>query len=147
MEKKFKTKINISCSAKSLWKTLTESEFIQQYMFGSSLECNWNVGDPILYFMMQDGKRIDMVSGVIERIEEGKILEHSLYPVGASYPPTDENHIHVLYRIEAIGENDCSLEIEQYGFENAAEGEKRYNDSKNGWDMVLPKLKAVAEAI
>lgn len=90
-------------------------------MFGSSLECKWNVGDPILYFMMQDGKRVDMVSGKIERIEEGTLLDHSLYPVGASYPPTDENHIHVSYKIESIGENECNLEIEQYGFETAAE--------------------------
>jgi hypothetical protein len=75
------------------------------------------------------------------------LLEHSLYPVGASYPPTDENHIHVSYTIEPIGKNECSLEIEQYGYETAAEGEKRYNDSRSGWEMVLPKLKEVAEGI
>ena len=144
---KFKTNIRISNDTLSVWRALTESEFVQQYMFGSSVESYWKVGDPIRYFMMQDGKQIDMVSGHIERIEDGKLLEHSLFPVGASYPETKENHIHVIYALESNGKGECKLEIEQYGFETAADGEKRYEDSKKGWEMVLPKLKEVAERI
>ena len=147
MEMKFKTKIDVSNSAHNVWRALTESEFVQQYMFGSSVESDWTVGSSIRYFILQDGKNVDMVSGTIAKIISNELLEHSLYPVGASYPATVENHIHVTYTIRSIDENSSTLEIEQFGFEDAEDGEKRYNDSKAGWEMVLPKLKEVAESI
>lgn len=145
---KFKTKIKVHNTAANVWRALSESEFVQQYMFGSSVESDWNVGSKVLYYMVKDGVRTDIVSGTVEETEKNKTLVHSLFPVGASYPATEENHIHVRYTLTPTeNETACILEIEQFGFEDATEGEKRYNSSKNGWEHVLPLLRDVAEAI
>jgi len=141
----FKTVRLINATPKTVWQTLTDSDLVKQYMFGSMIESNWEIGSSITFYIEKDGERIDAVYGKIEKLEPHSSFRHTLYPPNAEYPNIPENHIYVEYTLKE-NNGKTELSIEQGGFETAADGEKRYTDVKNGWDVVLPSLTKVAEA-
>ena len=146
MENSFKSIRLINASPKAVWQALTDSNIVKQYMFGAIIESNWEIGSSITFYIEKDGKRMDAVYGIIEKLEPTSIFRHTLYPPNAAYPNTPENHIYVEYTLK---ENKCKTEltIEQGGFKTVAEGEKRYASAKEGWKLVLPELVKLAEAI
>lgn len=88
------------------------------------------------------------VSGYILAIQPDVLLKYSVIDPNASYPHTPENHLKVTY--ELSHENGTTvLKVTQDGFEEAAEGEKRYTDVYNkgeGWNPILVEIKKVAES-
>jgi len=146
MQNSFQTVRLINASPKKVWQALTDSNLVQQYMFGSMIESNWEIGSSITFYIEKDGERVDVVFGKIEKLEPLNTFRHTLYPASADYPNVPENHIYVEYTLKE-NNGKTELNIKQGGFKTVAEGEKRYNSVKSGWDAVLPELAKVAEVI
>lgn len=143
---KFEIEAHINRSPEAVWDTLINPKKIALYMFGSEAESNWHEGDELKFFLNMEGKRVLIVNGTITETIKEKVLEHTLFPSNWEMEDIPSNYINVRYELEASGENGTLLKITQAGFENAAQGEKRYEDVKNGWPAVLQSLKEVAEA-
>ncbi len=116
-------------------------------MFGCETVSDWKVGSPLLWRGTYEGKEMDFVKGNILDIEPGKLLKYTVIDPNASYPDVPENYLNVTY--ELIEEEDKTLLIvNQDGFENAAEGARRYEDTYNkgeGWNPILEQIKKLAE--
>jgi uncharacterized protein YndB with AHSA1/START domain len=132
-----------------VWRVLTESEFTKIYMFGCEVISDWEVGTPLLWKMMHEGKEMIPVKGKILAIQVPHLLKYSVIDAFATYADSPENHLNVTY--ELLETNGATtLTVTQDGFELAAEGEKRYQDVYNngeGWNPILVQMKALAEGI
>lgn len=141
--------ITIQASKEKVWDALTQPEQTKKYMFGCETVSDWKAGSPLLWRGSYEGKAVDFVSGYIISILPGSLLEYSVIDPNASYPLTPENHLTVRYELLATNENTTVLNVAQYGFENAAEGEQRYLDVYNngdGWNPILKAIKELLEA-
>ena len=64
--------IIINAPALKVWDALTKPELIKQYLFGTTVITEWNVGSPIIYEGQWQGKPYQD-KGTILKIEPGKL--------------------------------------------------------------------------
>ncbi len=145
MQNEIKLSLELHCPPEKTWAALTDPQLVQQYMFGSQVHSSWKAGESIEYSMDIEGKEVVVVNGIIEEIEEDRLLVHSLFPTGSEMDDIPENYLHIKYEITET-DNGSRLDILQWGFASVADGEKRYQDSIGGWDYLLKELKSTAES-
>ena len=144
MQNEIKQNIVINATAWQVWNMLTQPDSIRQYMFGANTKSSWQPGSTIEYYFVQGDTEILVVKGIINRIEAPFYLEHTLFPTDWNIADIPSNYLAVSYQIQPKGDQ-TELTIVQTGFMQVAEGEKRYNDSVEGWKAILPQMKEVAE--
>jgi uncharacterized protein YndB with AHSA1/START domain len=145
MQDQFQTEVFLHASPARVWAALTESDQIEQYMFGSRLAGKWAPGEVIRYVVEKDGQETTMVHGTVRVVQPHELLEHTLFPTTwAGMEDLPENHLLIRYELEAR-ERGALLRIIQSGFARAAEGAERLEHTRKGWEMTLPLLRKVVE--
>lgn len=142
-----KNSITISAPVSVVWDALINPEKTKVYMFGCETVSDWNVGSDLLWRGQHEGQKIVFVKGKILLIEPEKLLKYTVIDPFAAYPDIPENYLNVTYELIPNGPQ-TTLIVTQDGFETAAEGEKRYNDTYNngeGWNPILVEIKKLAE--
>lgn len=141
MENKVENKIRINADTATVWKTLTKPELVKEYLYDCRVETTWNKGSEIWYTQEKNGEKIVRVNGRIIEIIPQKLLKLSIIGTQEGY----HQYVTMTYELETADKNKTDLLVREEGFEYIDQGRKRYEQSKKGWEMVLPKLKAVAE--
>ena len=140
--------IVINAPAIKVWDALTNPEQTKKYMFGCETVSDWQVGSPLLWKGVFGGQELVAVKGNIVAIEPPTYLEYTVIdPNNPTIPDIPENYLTVTYSLAEEGSHTV-LTVTQSGFETAANGQKRYEDSYNngeGWNPILVQIKAVAE--
>lgn len=147
-KKVVKNTIEINADAAKVWDALTNPQKTKIYMFGCETVSDWNAGSDLLWRGNYEGKEMVFVKGKILQIEPQKLLKYTVIDPFAAYPDIPENYLNVTYELSEK-DRQTTLTVLQDGFENAAEGEKRYLDVYNngeGWNPILVEIKKVAEA-
>ncbi len=144
MEKEIRITVHINAAPEAVWDALTNPAKIAQYMYGAVARTDWEPGSPVHYYFAQNGQETLIVKGEVILNQAHRYLEHTLFPTTWNLPDVPGNYLTVAYQLTPTG-NGTDLTITQQGFDRVAEGEKRYNDSVNGWPGILPKITAVAE--
>jgi len=142
-----KNSIIINADAAKVWNILTNPGQTKKYMFGCETVSDWKQGSALLWQGMHQGKEMVFVKGHILEIVPGRLLKYSVIDPNASYPDIPENYLSVEYRLEKQN-GSTVLTVIQDGFEDAAEGRKRFEDSYNngeGWNPILLQIKKIAE--
>lgn len=139
--------IDINAPIAKVWDALVNPEQTQKYMFGCKATSDWKKGSVLTWPGVYDGKEMIFVSGFVLEIDAPKLLIYSVIDPNAPYPKTPENHLKVKYE---LSENNgvTTFTVSQYGFEEAADGEKRYTEISNkgeGWNPILAEIKKVVE--
>lgn len=140
--------IHINASSKQVWDALTKPDETKKYMFGCEAISDWEVGSPLIWKMMHEGKEFIPVKGHIKGIEAGKHLAYTVIdPHNLNIPDIPENYLTVTY--DLIEEKDgTTLRVTQGDYNQVADGEKRYKDAYNngeGWNPILQLIKAQVE--
>lgn len=135
--------IKIGAPVETLWKVLTDSDFIRQYMFGCDAETDWKPGSPLLWKGAADGKLY--VKGNIVACDPPHDLAYTVIDPNSTIPDIPENYLTMTYRLKPHGANGSLLEITQGDFSTVADGQRRYKDSLDGDDTVLNGIKKIAE--
>lgn len=139
---KSEKKLILNASTDTIWKVLTESEYTKQYMFNCSVESSWQIGDTVIWEGEFEGYKAYQKGKVIEN--DGKnLLKYSTFDPNFGLEDKPENYIHVTYILENKGEY-CELLIINETFDANNERMQHINQ---GWDMVVSKLKEVAEHV
>jgi uncharacterized protein YndB with AHSA1/START domain len=147
MEKKVvKNTITINSPASAVWDVLTNPKQTKKYMFGCETISDWTVGSSLLWKGNYEGKEMIFVKGNIIEIEPNKVLKYTVIDPNASYLDLPENYLNVAYELDEQN-GKTTLIVTQDGFENAADGEKRYKDTYNNGDGWNPILKAIKDII
>ena len=142
-----KNSIVINAGATKVWNALTNPEQTKKYMFGCETDSDWQLGSELLWKGVYEDKEMVFVKGYILEIVPNRLLKYSVIDPNATYPDLPENYLSVEYKLENKN-GSTLLTVVQDGFEDAAEGEKRFRDSYNngeGWNPILVQIKKIAE--
>jgi uncharacterized protein YndB with AHSA1/START domain len=148
MNKKIVTNsITINAPVSKVWDALINPEQTQKYMFGCKATSDWKPGSTLTWPGVYEGKEMVFVTGHVLEIEPERLLVYSVIDPNAPYEKTPENHLKVKYELRPVGDA-TELIVSQYGFEEAADGEKRYTEISNngeGWNPILQEIKKMLE--
>lgn len=129
----------ISAPASLVWDALTNPAQIKQYLFGTNVTTNWQVGSPIIYRGSWEGKEYEDKGEILE-IEPGKLLVSTFWSSLGGLPDMPENYQTVSYELSPEG-NRTYLTITQDN--NATEVDARH--SEQNWGMVLDGIRKLLE--
>lgn len=131
--------ITIHAPASRVWEALTKPELIKQYLFGSDVVTDWQVGSPIYYRGEWQGRSYEDKGTVLE-VEPRKRLVTTHWSPLSGVPDTPDNYHTVTYVVQ---ERDGSTDVTITQDKNASEDEKMH--SEQNWQMVLDGLKRLVE--
>ena len=129
----------INTSTSKVWDALTKPELIKQYMFGTEVITDWQVGSPITYKGIWDGKAYED-KGKVLQIEIEKFLVSTFWSSLAGLPDIPENYKTVRYEL-VPEDNGTRLTITQDNNDSQEEAAH----SKQNWKMVLDGMKKLLE--
>lgn len=134
-----KATIKIDSPASKVWEALTQPELIQKYLFGTEVTTDWQVGSPIRYRGVWQGKPYED-KGTVLQVEPGKLLVSTYWSPLSGVADRPENYKTVRYELSSAG-GGTSLTVTQDN--NASEEEARH--SEQNWKMVLDGIKRLLE--
>ena len=140
--------ISINAPAAKVWDALTNPAKTKIYMFGCETVSDWKPGSELLWRAHYEGKDIDFVKGEIVSIEPDKKLVYTTFDPLSTMEDKPENYLRVTYELK---ENNSQTEftVTQDGYENAAEGKRRFQEAYNngeGWNPILVEIKKLVES-
>ena len=141
MNDKFTAKATstINAPAAKVWDALTKPELIKQYLFGTEVNTDWQVGSPITYKGVWEGKSYED-KGEILQIEPEKLLVSTFWSSLAGLPDVPENYKTVQYELSPEN-GGTKLTITQDNNADQAEA----NHSVQNWNTVIDGLKKLLE--
>ncbi len=141
MNKTFTSKstIAINASASKVWDALTKPELIKQYLFGTEVTTDWQVGSPITYKGEWEGKAYED-KGKVLQIEKEKLLVSTFWSSLSALADIPENYKTVRYELSADNKG-TRLTITQ---DNNNSQEEADHSGQN-WKMVLEGIKKLVE--
>ena len=141
MNEKYVAKVTIDINApkSKVWEALTEPELIKQYLFGTQVVTDWQVGSPIAYKGVWEGKPYED-KGVVLENEPGKVLTSTFWSSLSGVPDIPENYQTVRYELSTEN-NGTRLTLTQDN--NATQKDAKH--SEQNWNMVLEGLKKLLE--
>lgn len=134
--------IEINCSPEHLWEVLTQSSYTTQYMFNCSVNSTWKAGAEVIWQGEYNGHKA-FQKGKVLNISQGKQLTYSTFDPNFGLPDVAESYIHVTYTLHDIN-GSTQLTINNETFDGSSE---RMSHIKQGWEMVIGKIKEVAEVV
>jgi len=134
-----RSSITINAPASKVWEALTQPDLIKQYLFGTEVTTDWQVGSPITYKGIWEGKPYED-KGKILQIEKGKLLVSTFWSALSGKPDVPENYQTIRYELSTDGDG-TKLTLTQ---DNNASQEEAIHSGEN-WKMVLDGLKKLLE--
>lgn len=134
-----KASIEVQAPASKVWEALTKPELIQQYLFGTQVVTDWQVGSPITYQGVWQGKPYED-KGKVLQVEPGKLLVSTFWSSLSGDADIPENYKTVRYELSPTG-GGTTLTIIQDN--NASQEEAEH--SQQNWHMVLEGIKRLLE--
>ena len=135
-----KATITINVPTSKVWEALTKPEWIKQYLFGTEVTTDWQVGSPIRYRGVWQGKPYED-KGKVLQLESGKLLVSTFWSSLSGLPDIPENYKTVRYELSSE-DGGTSLTVTQDN--NSSEEEVRH--SEENWTMVLNGIKRLLES-
>jgi uncharacterized protein YndB with AHSA1/START domain len=134
-----KATTTINAPASKVWDALTKPELIKEYLFGTEVTTDWQVGSPITYKGEWEGKTYED-KGEILQIEPEKLLVSTFWSSLEGLPDVPENYKTVHYELSPEN-GGTKLTITQ---DNNATQEEADHSEQN-WNMVLGGMKKLLE--
>jgi uncharacterized protein YndB with AHSA1/START domain len=134
-----KAEVRINAPAARVWEALTKPELIKQYLFGTEVATDWQVGSRITYRSVWQGKAYED-KGEVLRVEPEKLLVSTFWSSFSGLPDAPENYKTVMYELSAEG-GTTRLAVTQDNNSSQAEADH----SEQNWRLVLGKLKELVE--
>ena len=131
--------ITINAPASKVWDALTQPALIKQYMFGTQVKTDWQVGSPITYSGIWEGKSYEDKGQILE-YEPGRRIVSTFWSALSGLPDQPEHYKTVKYELTSQG-NQTRLTVTQDN--NATEEEAQH--SKQNWQIVLDGIKKLLE--
>jgi len=135
-----KAAITINAPTSSVWDALTKPDLIKQYLFGTEVTSDWQVGSPITYKGMWEGKSFEDKGRVLQ-IESEKLLVSTFWSSLSGKPDRPENYQTVRYEL-LPEDNGTRLSVTQDNNDSQEEA----NQSEQNWKMMLDGMKKLLEA-
>lgn len=134
-----KAVIAINAPTTKVWEALVTPQLIKRYLFGTEVTTDWQVGSPITYKGVWEGKAYEDKGKVLE-VEPNKLLVSTFWSSLAGLPDAPENYKTVRYDLSAEGKGTM-LTVTQDNNETQDEA----GNSEQNWKAVLAEMKKLIE--
>lgn len=131
--------ITINANISIVWDALINPDVIREYFFGTEAVSTWEVGEPILFRGIWEGKSYED-KGIIKKNDMEKEFQYSYWSSFSGTDDAPENYATITYKVESKGK-ETVLTVIQGGFKT----EEQKEHSKQNWTMVLENLKSILE--
>lgn len=135
--------VEVATPVETLWKILTDNQFIPQYMFNCYAESDWKPGSPLLWKGAADHKVY--VKGHIVAFEAPHRLVYTVFDPNSTLADIPSNYLTMTYELSPAGDSSSTLTITQGDFSKVEDGERRYQHTVSGGDSILRQIKELAE--
>ncbi|EKE27457.1 MAG: hypothetical protein ACD_3C00205G0010 [uncultured bacterium (gcode 4)] len=137
-------KVEINAPSSKVWDVITKNEYTKEWTswFGSDVTVvsDWKLDSPVLW-KTPDWK-VD-VEGNVTKVEPWKFLRYTVFDVGSGRYDVDEDDGVTFELSEKEGKTQ--LHMMHGDFWIMADGKKYYDMTEKSWDIILPKIKELAE--
>jgi uncharacterized protein YndB with AHSA1/START domain len=136
-----KASVLIKAPAAKVWDALTNPVLIEQYLFGTHVETDWQVGSPIIYRGIWEGKPYQDKGEILEVVPE-KVLASTFWSALSGVP--DDPAYYKTVRYELSSEDSATrLTVTQ----DNNDSEEEVEHSRANWEMVLNGIKKLVENV
>lgn len=142
MSKKFVAQVSIDIDAppSKVWQALIDPRLIKQYLFGTDVSSDWQIGSPIIYRGVWEGKSYEDKGKILE-IEPERLFVSTFWSALSGEADLPENYKTVRYELVPAGKG-TQLTLTQDNNETKEEADH----SEQNWKMVLEGLKKLLES-
>jgi uncharacterized protein YndB with AHSA1/START domain len=140
--------IEINAQASRVWEILTKPEFTSDWsgLFGAKgpIDSDWTPGHDVVW---RNAEGVVYVTGRVLACEPGKLLRFTVRSTEREKQPLSGRPEDDLTQTYALVETDgrTTLSTAHGDFSKLAGGEQIYPTVLQGWDIVLARLKDLAE--
>jgi uncharacterized protein YndB with AHSA1/START domain len=135
-----KVSITIEAPTDEVWKALVDPDMIKRYIFGTQVLTDWEVGSPILWKGIWQGKTYQD-KGKILKLEREQVLEYSHFSPLSGQPDLPENYHTVTIELSGQG---AQTKVSLAQDNNPSEDDREH--SEENWGMMLKTLKDLLES-
>ena len=132
--------IEIAASPEQVWRGLTDPDLIEQYMFGSRVETDWQPGSPISWKGSYEGRPYEDRGEIVEVVDNERLTMTHFSPLSGQ--PDEPGNYHTLTYMIVGNADGTRLTLSQDN--NATQDEAEH--SRDNWQTMLSGLKNVVEA-
>lgn len=133
--------VSIDATPDNVWKAITTPALIEKYLMGTHVTSDWKEGSEINYDGEYNGKQYHD-KGRIIKIITNELLQSTYWSSMGGKEDKPENYNTVTYNL-AKTDGKTMVKLTQ---DNVLSDKEKAHVTAN-WNMVLQKLKEVAEAI
>ncbi len=130
----------INAPSTKVWAALTDPNLVRQYMFGTEVVSDWQVGSPLIYKGEWKGQTYED-KGTILEIEPNHILKATYFSSMSTLEDKPENYNIITYELTPESEGHTKLTVTQA---NNPSPESAAQSSEN-WKTILAGLKKIVE--
>ena len=135
-----RAQVTVDATPMQVWQALTEPEQVKQWMVGTDLDTDWEVGSPITWRGEIDGKAYEDKGEVLVS-DEPRQLSMTHYSPLMGQPDVPESYHTVTYDL-AARDAGTQVTLSQDGNESAEQAEQ----FSAIWQGMLDALKATVES-
>ena len=132
--------VDVAAAPDRVWAALTDPDQIAQWMMGSRVETDWEVGSPVTWSGELDGRSYQDKGEVLEA-DPGTRLSVTHYSPLMGDEDVPENYHTVSYDLAPSGDG-TAVTLTQDG----CDSEEQAEQFSQNWQGMLDGLKKVAEA-
>ncbi len=132
--------VTISAPTSRVWDALTIPELVKQYLFGTQMTTDWQVGSPITYEGVWEGKAYKDKGKVLE-VEPGKLLVSTYWSALSGAPDVPDNYQTVRYELSPAGSGTRLTVVQDNN-----ETQEGADHAARNWKMVLDGMKKLLES-
>ncbi|MBE7174163.1 MAG: SRPBCC domain-containing protein [Williamsia sp.] len=131
--------IEINSDPSKVWDALINPEKIKQYFTGAETLTDWQIGSKIVFIHKYEGQEF-INKGVILKFDTNHLLQYTYWTAFSNTEDSPENYTTITYTLAEMNDK-TQLLLSQTNFKN----EQWYRNLEIGWDVVLTKIKEIAE--
>jgi uncharacterized protein YndB with AHSA1/START domain len=130
----------INAPISKVWEGLTNPQLIKQYLFGTEVSSDWQVGSTITYRGVWEGKDYEDKGTILEVKPQERLVSTYWSSIGGK-EDKPENYKTVSYDLESTSGGETVVSVSQ---DNNATMEEKAHSEQN-WKLVLEGLKNLLE--
>lgn len=131
--------ISIKAPIEKVWQALVDPDLIKKYFYGTETTTSWEVGSPIRFHGVWEGKPYED-KGTILAFEKHKLIKYNYWSSFSGIADIPENYNDITYLL-----TEQSGEVVYTVLQEGVRDEQTREHSEANWGVVMDAMKKLLE--